>query len=143
MHPQGEPQTSSGRFLRRQDLLNFINTLYEGDLHAKRVLSLANATLGVLTSASLAIHAVGTSRPNSCVSEAGAAPRRPSSPSPRRCSPPSTYILRDGTTYRDLGGDYFDRLDKQRALNNLLRRVRRLGYDVTLTATPQPSGVSS
>ena len=28
-------------------------------LHAKRVLSLANATLGVLTSASLAIHAVG------------------------------------------------------------------------------------
>ena len=59
MHPQGKPQTSSGRLLRRQDLLNFINTLYEGDLHAKRVLSLANATLGVLTSASLAIHAVG------------------------------------------------------------------------------------
>ena len=41
------------------DLLNFINTLYEGDLHAKRMLSLTNATLGVLTSASLAIHAVG------------------------------------------------------------------------------------
>ena len=33
--------------------------MYEGDLHAKRVLSLANATQGVLTSASLAIHAVG------------------------------------------------------------------------------------
>ena len=32
--------------------------MYEGDLHAKRVLSLV-ATLGVLTSASLAIHAVG------------------------------------------------------------------------------------
>ena len=30
-----------------------------GDLHAKRVLSLANATLGVLTSASLAVHAIG------------------------------------------------------------------------------------
>ena len=44
---------------QRHDLLNFIATLYEGDLHAKRVLSLANATLGVLTSASLAIHAVG------------------------------------------------------------------------------------
>ena len=40
-------------------ILNFISTLYEGDLHAKRVLSLANATQGVLTSASLAIHAVG------------------------------------------------------------------------------------
>ena len=45
--------------LQRHDLLNFIATLYEGDLHAKRVLSLANATMGVLTSASLAIHAVG------------------------------------------------------------------------------------
>ena len=53
MHPQGNRQTSSERWLRRHDLLNFINTLYEGDLHAKRVLSLANATLGVLTSASL------------------------------------------------------------------------------------------
>lgn len=53
------------------------------------------------------------------------------------------YILRDGTTYRDLGGDYFDRLDKQRTLSNLLRRVRQLGYDVTLTTAAQPDGVSS
>ena len=45
--------------LQRQDIRNFVNTMYEGDLHAKRVLSLANATLGVLASASLAIHAVG------------------------------------------------------------------------------------
>ena len=52
-------RTSSKRWLRRQDILNFINTLYDGDLHAKRVLSLANATIGVLTSASLAIHAAG------------------------------------------------------------------------------------
>ena len=59
MHPQGNRKTSSGRWLRRHDLLNFINTLYEGDLHAKRLLSLANAALGLLTSASLAIHAVG------------------------------------------------------------------------------------
>ena len=33
--------------------------MYDGDLHAKRVLSLANATLGVLVSASLAVHAIG------------------------------------------------------------------------------------
>ena len=59
MYPQRNRQTSSKPWLRRHDLLNFINTLYDGDLHAKRVLSLANATLGVLTSASLAIHAVG------------------------------------------------------------------------------------
>ena len=54
-----KPPTSGNRLLQRHDLLNFITTLYEGDLHAKRVLSLANATLGVLASASLAIHAVG------------------------------------------------------------------------------------
>ena len=59
MHLHQDLPASSGQSLRRNDLLNFIATLYEGDLHAKRVLSLANATLGVLTSASLAIHAVG------------------------------------------------------------------------------------
>ena len=45
--------------LQRDDISEFISKMYEGDLHAKRVLSLSNATLGVLTSASLAIHAVG------------------------------------------------------------------------------------
>ena len=59
MHLHQNLPAASGQWLRRHDLLNFITTLYEGDLHAKRVLSLANATLGVLTSASLAIHAVG------------------------------------------------------------------------------------
>ena len=34
--------------LRRDDISEFITNLYEGDLHAKRVLSLANATLGGL-----------------------------------------------------------------------------------------------
>ena len=41
--------------LRRDDISQFIANLYEGDLHAKRVLSLANATVGVLTSASLVV----------------------------------------------------------------------------------------
>jgi hypothetical protein len=45
--------------LRQNDIIGFISNLYDGDLHAKRVLSLANGTLGVLTSASLAVHAVG------------------------------------------------------------------------------------
>lgn len=45
--------------LRQGDIVEFISTLYEGDLHAKRVLSLANGALGVLTSASLAVHAIG------------------------------------------------------------------------------------
>lgn len=45
--------------LRQNDITGFIATLYGKDLHAKRVLSLANGTLGVLTSASLAVHAIG------------------------------------------------------------------------------------
>lgn len=45
--------------LRQNDIVEFISTLFDGDLHAKRVLSLANGTLGVLTSASLAVHAIG------------------------------------------------------------------------------------
>ena len=42
------------------------------------------------------------------------------------------FILHEQTTYQDLGGDYFDRLDKQRALNSLLRRLHHLGYEVDL-----------
>ena len=37
----------------------FLESLFGEDVHAKRVLSLANATLGVLCSASLAVHAIG------------------------------------------------------------------------------------
>lgn len=37
----------------------FIDELVGDDLHAKRVLSLANGVLGVLHAASLAIHAIG------------------------------------------------------------------------------------
>lgn len=45
--------------LRQKDIVKFVDSIYDGDLHAKRVLSLSNATLGVLTSASLAVHAIG------------------------------------------------------------------------------------
>ena len=34
------------KVLRRDEIMKFITRLYDGDLHAKRVLSLANATLG-------------------------------------------------------------------------------------------------
>lgn len=37
----------------------FLDGLFDGDLHAKRVLSLANATLGVISTASLAVHTIG------------------------------------------------------------------------------------
>jgi hypothetical protein len=42
-----------------EDVHQFVDGLFAGDLHAKRVLSLANATLGVITSASLAVSTIG------------------------------------------------------------------------------------
>ena len=38
---------------------SFLANLFDGDMHAKRVLSLANATLGVIRTASLAVHTIG------------------------------------------------------------------------------------
>jgi hypothetical protein len=40
-------------------ILNHIDDIFGQDMHAKRVLSLANATHGVIGSGSLAIHAIG------------------------------------------------------------------------------------
>ena len=46
------------QMMGHDEIMKFVAGLYNGDLHAKRVLSLANATLGVLASASLAVHAI-------------------------------------------------------------------------------------
>ena len=39
---------------RLQNIQKYLDTVFEGDIHAKRIQSLANATLGVMASASLA-----------------------------------------------------------------------------------------
>jgi hypothetical protein len=44
---------------RFEDVRSFIGELYGSDLHAKRVASLAGATLGTMTSASLAVSLIG------------------------------------------------------------------------------------
>lgn len=44
---------------RLNDVENFIEELFEDDLHAKRVESLAHATLGVMTGTSLAVSMIG------------------------------------------------------------------------------------
>jgi hypothetical protein len=44
---------------RLNDIRGFIEAVYGHDLHAKRIASLANATLGVMTSASLAVAMIG------------------------------------------------------------------------------------
>ena len=42
------------------------------------------------------------------------------------------FILRDGTTFRDLGPNYFDRCQRQKAVQRLTRRLADLGYSVKL-----------
>ena len=44
-----------------EGVFSFLDELLEGDVHGKRVLSLANATFGVMVSASLGVAAIGRS----------------------------------------------------------------------------------
>lgn len=47
------------------------------------------------------------------------------------------YILRDGTCYRDLGADYFDRLNPEGLRRRLTKRLEGLGFKVILEPLPQ------
>jgi len=42
------------------------------------------------------------------------------------------YILRDGVSYRELGPDHFVERDRTRVAQRLARRIRELGYEVTI-----------
>jgi transposase len=44
------------------------------------------------------------------------------------------HILRDGTVYQDLGGNYFDQRDREATTRRLVRRLEHLGHRVTLEA---------
>jgi transposase len=46
------------------------------------------------------------------------------------------HMLRANLAYQDLGPDYFDRLEHNKLLGRLVRKIEELGYDVTLTAQP-------
>jgi transposase len=46
------------------------------------------------------------------------------------------YILRDKVCYRDLGPDYFDRLDPEGLRRRLTKRLQGLGFKVTLERLP-------
>lgn len=45
--------------INEEQVRTFLSNLFEEDLHAKRVLSLSHATLGVVHAASLSVHAIG------------------------------------------------------------------------------------
>jgi transposase len=42
------------------------------------------------------------------------------------------HMLKNGTTYADLGGDFFDRLEPQRLTRYNVKRLEALGHKVTL-----------
>ena len=43
------------------------------------------------------------------------------------------YMLKGGRDYADLGGDYFDKMDRAQIERQHVRRLEQLGYTVTLT----------
>ena len=45
------------------------------------------------------------------------------------------HVLRDQKTYHELGGNYFDQHDRRGIEQRLVRRLQKLGYEVSLTAT--------
>lgn len=48
------------------------------------------------------------------------------------------HMLTTGASYRDLGDTFLDQMDASRTLNNLRRRIERLGYSVHLEQLPVP-----
>jgi transposase len=46
------------------------------------------------------------------------------------------HMLNTGETYRDLGGDYFQRRDPERTTRRLVTQLERLGHIVTLEPAP-------
>ena len=42
------------------------------------------------------------------------------------------HMFSTGEAYRDLGGDYFQRRDPERATRRLVARLEELGHQVTL-----------
>jgi transposase len=49
------------------------------------------------------------------------------------------HIVRDGTVYKELGADHYDRQNKPKVTGKLVERLQRLGYYVTLQAVQAPA----
>ncbi len=49
-------------------------------------------------------------------------------------------ILSNAQPYQELGGSYFDELERERVERRLVKRLQRLGYQVSLQAASAPTG---
>jgi len=43
------------------------------------------------------------------------------------------FMIKDGTSYKELGGDYFDKRNKTYAIHRSIKRLEALGFDVEIT----------
>lgn len=48
------------------------------------------------------------------------------------------HILKDGTTFQDLGARYFNQFNRERKINSYLKKLRELGWEASATAV-QPA----
>jgi hypothetical protein len=55
----------------------------------------------------------------------------------------ATYYILQGAEYRELGGDYFDRLHPERLQAYYVPRLEQLGFDVWLSESPIGHGVNA
>lgn len=44
------------------------------------------------------------------------------------------HILKDGTTFQDLGAGYFNQFNRERKINSYLKKLRELGWEASATA---------
>lgn len=49
------------------------------------------------------------------------------------------HIIRDGESYREAGGDYFDKRHPAKTARRLIARLEALGYDISVAASPVAS----
>ena len=49
------------------------------------------------------------------------------------------HVLRNGVAYRDLGPDYFDRLNRERLIRHYTQRLAELGVVTPVPTVPVPA----
>ena len=47
------------------------------------------------------------------------------------------HVLSTGELFKDLGNDYYNQFNKERKANSMVKRLKALGYEVTIAAVPE------
>ena len=47
------------------------------------------------------------------------------------------HILSEGTVFKDLGSNYYNQFNKERKANSMLKKLKALGYDVTIATAAE------